>query len=269
MMFRDSSEPEMSKPANISNAERQGRLSRLVEQRRRVSVIEICEMFGVSVATARRDLDALAEDGRVQRVHGGAIVAPSAPPEGPVLERALQQADEKRRIGQAAAKLIEPRDAIFIGSGTTSLEVARNLPVEHELTVVTNSLLALNVLSERSDITLVCLGGILRRGEGSMIGHIAEQALKELRLHKVFLGVRALDIAAGVTNDYLPETMTDRQILAAGRQVILLADHTKCGLVSSGFLAPLSSVHTLVTDTRTPNDFVTQVQAAGVKVLRV
>src|SRR6185503_2834492 len=164
---------------------------------------------------------------------------------------------------------IEPKDSIFVGSGTTSLEVARNLPTNYELTVVTNSLLALNALAERQDITLVCLGGMLRHSEGSMIGHIAEQALKELRLHKVFLGVRALDVDAGLTNDYLPEMMTDRQILASGRQTILLADHSKCGRVSSGFLAPLSRVHTLITDTGTPQDFVTRVKAQGVNVLAV
>jgi DeoR/GlpR family transcriptional regulator of sugar metabolism len=259
----------MGRIENLSGAERQGRLSRVVEQRRRVSVAEICEMFGVSVATARRDLDALADAGRVQRVHGGAILAQPAPPEGPVLERALEQSDEKRRIGEAAAALIEPRDSIFVGSGTTSLEVARNLPVDYELTVVTNSLLALNALAERADITLVCLGGILRHTEGSMIGHIAEQALKELRLHKVFLGVRALDVEAGLTNDYLPETMTDRQILAAGRQVIVLADHTKCGRVSSGFLAPLTRLHTLITDTGTPSEFLERVKELGVNVLAV
>lgn len=234
-----------------------------------MSVAEICDMFGVSVATARRDLDALADAGRVQRVHGGAILAQPAPPEGPVLERALELADEKRRIGEAAAALVEPRDSVFVGSGTTSLEVARNLPLDHELTVVTNSLLALNVLAERQDITLICLGGVLRHSEGSMIGHIAEQALKELRLHKVFLGVRALDVDAGLTNDYLPEAMTDRQILSAGRQVILLADHSKCGRVSSGVLAPLSRVHTLITDTGTPEEFVTRVRALGVSVLAV
>jgi DeoR/GlpR family transcriptional regulator of sugar metabolism len=259
----------MGRIENLSGAERQGRLSRVVEQRRRVSVAEICEMFGVSVATARRDLDALADAGRVQRVHGGAILAQPAPPEGPVLERALEQSDEKRRIGEAAAALIEPRDSIFVGSGTTSLEVARNLPVDYELTVVTNSLPALNALAERADITLVCLGGILRHTEGSMIGHIAEQALKELRLHKVFLGVRALDVEAGLTNDYLPETMTDRQILAAGRQVIVLADHTKCGRVSSGFLAPLTRLHTLITDTGTPSEFLERVKELGVNVLAV
>jgi DeoR/GlpR family transcriptional regulator of sugar metabolism len=102
-----------------------------------------------------------------------------------------------------------------------------------------------------------------------MIGHIAEQALKELRLHKVFLGVRALDVEAGLTNDYLPETMTDRQILAAGRQVIVLADHTKCGRVSSGFLAPLTRLHTLITDTGTPSEFLERVKELGVNVLAV
>src|SRR5690349_19676563 len=113
-MFYDTSNAAMGRSENLSGTERQGRLSRLVEQRRRVSVAEICDMFGVSVATARRDLDTLAENGRVQRVHGGAIVAQPAPPEGPVLERQLEQSDEKRRIGEAAAALIEPKDSIFV-----------------------------------------------------------------------------------------------------------------------------------------------------------
>jgi len=259
----------MSRSDNLSGAERQGRLLRLVEQRRRLSVTEICELFGVSVATARRDLDALAEGGRLQRVHGGAIVAEAVPPESPALERTLEYSDQKRRIGEAAAALIEARDCVFIGSGTTALEVARNLPADRELTVATNSLLALNVLAERADITLVCLGGMLRHSEGSMIGHIAAQSLKELRLHKVFIGARAVDVEAGLTNDYLPETLTDREILAAGRQVIVLADHTKCGRVASGFLAPLTQVHILITDTDASSDFVTGARALGVQVLTV
>ncbi len=259
----------MSPKENLSGAERQGRVSRLVEQRRRVSVTEICELFGVSVATARRDLDTLAETGRVQRVHGGAIVAQPAPPEGPALERASERADEKRRIGEAAAALIGPRECVFVGSGTTALEVARNLPADRELTVVTNSLMALNVLAERTDITLICLGGMLRPSEGSMIGHIAERALKELRLHKVFIGARAIDVEAGLTNDYFPETITDREIIAAGRQVILLADHSKCARVASGLLAPLSEIHMLITDRGAPSDFVAKARAVGVEVLTV
>lgn len=224
-------------------------------------------MFGVSEATARRDLDALATGGRIQRVHGGAILAQSAPPEGPALERALDQVEEKRRIGEAAARLIDVGDSLFIGSGTTSLELARNVPKGRELTVVTNSLLVLLALAERTDIALVCLGGVLRHSEGSMIGHLTEQALKELRLHKVFISARGVDIEAGLTNDFLGEAVIDRQIMNAGRQIMLLADHTKCGRVSTGFLAPLSRVHTLVTDLATPQDFLEKARHLGVRVV--
>ena len=88
----------------LSNIERQERMLRFVEQRRRVTVADICDQFGVSVATARRDLELLAERGSVRRVHGGALAIHRAPPELPALERAGEQANEKRRIGQAAAQ---------------------------------------------------------------------------------------------------------------------------------------------------------------------
>jgi DeoR/GlpR family transcriptional regulator of sugar metabolism len=251
----------------LSNVERQAAVLRLLEQRRRVSVAELCETFAVSVATARRDLDALAEQGRLERVHGGAILARPSPPEGPVLERADEQEECKRRIGAAAAALVEAHDSVFIGSGTTSLEVARHLPAGLELTVVTNSLLVLNALAERLDLTLVSVGGILRQSEMSLIGHIAEQSLKELRFNKVVIGVRAVDVEEGLTNDYLPETMTDRVILGCGKHVIVVADHTKCARVSSGFLAPVERMNTLVTDGQAPAEFVAALQKRGVQVV--
>ena len=101
------------------------------------------------------------------------------------------------------------------------------------------------------------------------IGHITELALSELRADKVILGIRAIDAEHGLTSAYLPETMTDRAILKIGREVIVVADHTKCAAISTAFVAPITSVHTLITDTGTSQDFVAAVRAQGVKVMVV
>src|SRR6266508_327411 len=139
----------MSVETALSNVERQERMLRFVEQRQRVTVADMCDQFGVSIATARRDLEALAERGSVRRVHGGALVAD----------------------GETA----------FLSSGTTTLEVARSLRGQRRLTVITNSLLVLNELADAPEITLVGLGGLLRRSEMSFIGHITAQARAEVR----------------------------------------------------------------------------------------
>jgi len=259
----------MSVDTALSNVERQERMLRFVEQRQRVTVADICDQFGVSVATARRDLEALAERGRVRRVHGGALAIHRAPPELPALQRAGEQAAEKRRIGQAAAALVADGETVFLSSGTTTLEVARSLRSQRHLTVITNSLLALNELADTPEITLVGLGGLLRRSEMSFIGHITEQALAEVRADKVIIGIRAIDAEQGLTNDFLPETMTDRAIMRIAREVIVVADHSKCGRVSAAFVAPLSAMRTLVTDSGTPPEFVDALTAQGIQVLAV
>jgi len=252
---------------SLSSFERQRKIAELITQRERVAVSDLCEQFSISVATARRDLEALAAQGKIRRVHGGAIAARQAPPELPASERAGEQLDEKRRIGRAAAELVQDGETIFLGSGTTVAEVAPHLQQRHGLTVITNSLPVLNTLAGAPGVTVVSLGGVLRRSEMSLIGHIAEQALGEVRADKVFLGIRAIDLEEGLTNDYLPETMTDRAILRSGRAVVVLADHTKCGRVSTARLAPLSAMHVLVTDAGTPVEFRDALAAHGVRVL--
>jgi DeoR/GlpR family transcriptional regulator of sugar metabolism len=257
-----------SRPA-LSNIERQQQVLRFIEQHQRVTVAGICEAFAVSVATARRDLEALAERGHVQRVHGGALAMRRAPPELPALQRASEQAQEKQRIARAAAELVADGETVFLSSGTTTLEVARQLRERTGLTVITNSLLAVNILAGAPSVTVVSLGGMLRRSEMSLIGHITEQALAEVRADKVIFGVRAIDMEHGLTNDYLPETMIDRAIIRISRSVIVVADHTKCGRIAPAFVAPLSAIHTLVTDAAAPPAFVAALAAKNIRVIAV
>lgn len=239
-----------------------------IEQRGRVTVDEIANQFEVSPATVRRALGALAERGDIRRVRGGAHAVRQAPPELPVLQRAQRQQGAKTRIGEAAATMIADGDTVFLGSGTTVLEVARHLVERKGLTVLTNSLLVVNTLIDASEVEVIVLGGMLRRSELSLIGHVAEQALQEVRATKIVMGIRAIHPKQGLTNDYLPETMTDRTVLRLGGDVIIVADHTKCGWVSATYLAPTTAIDVLVTDTETSDEFVEAVSTQGVKVVR-
>jgi DeoR/GlpR family transcriptional regulator of sugar metabolism len=251
----------------ISSFERQNQILQFVLRSQRISIEELCENFSVSAATARRDLETLASKGKVQRVHGGAIALNQAPPEQSILQRQDEQSQEKFRIGQAAAALVHDGETVFLGSGTTVLEAARALRERHKLTVITNSLPVVNTLAGVEGITVICLGGMLRDSELSFIGHITEQTLAEVRADKVLIGTRAISLEHGLTHEYLPETMTDRAILNAGKEIIVVADHTKFGRAAAVLLAPLGSIHTIVTDGQPQQNFVDAVQENGIRLI--
>ncbi|HTP02973.1 MAG TPA: DeoR/GlpR family DNA-binding transcription regulator [Anaerolineales bacterium] len=250
----------------IPTPERQKQILSTVAKQGRLSVAQVVRQFAVSEATARRDLGFLASQGKVQRVHGGVIAIEQAPPELPILQRTSEEAEEKARIGRIAAELVGENETVFLGSGTTVLEVARNLRDRRHLTVITNSLPVLNMLAGKNEITIISLGGMLRDSELSFIGHIAEQALAEIRADKVIVGTRGISLEHGLSNDYLQETFTDRAILRTGREVIIVADSTKINRVSTALLAPLHSVHMIVTDSKADRKFLQAVKKQGIKI---
>lgn len=251
----------------LPTPERQKQILSLLTRQKRLSVNEIVKQFSISEATARRDLESLTSQGKAQRVHGGVIAVEQAPPELPILERENEQMDEKMRIGRAASRLVADNETLFLGSGTTVVEVARNLRERKSLTVITNSLPVLNILAGLKGITVISLGGMLRDSELSFIGHITEQALIEVRADKVFMGTRGASLEHGLTNDYLQETLTDRAILKSGREVIIVADHTKVNRVSTVLLAPLGNIQTFVTDSKADKKFVEALKQHGIQVV--
>jgi len=251
----------------LLNTERKQQIAQFIRERKRATVAELSEHFDVSEATIRRDLEKLDSEGEIQRAHGGAVAVERAAPEPPVVHRMVENEEEKRRIGRAAAQLVQDGDVIFLGSGTTTLEVARNLDDKKNLTVITNALNVVNQLAGKQNITVIVTGGLFRHSELSLIGHIAEQALKELRADKVIMGMRAISIEEGLTNDYLPETMTDRTIIQFAPEVILVVDHSKFGKVSTALVAPITSVHKIVTDAGISPQIVADLRARGMEVI--
>ncbi|HBX68093.1 MAG TPA: DeoR/GlpR transcriptional regulator [Chloroflexi bacterium] len=248
--------------------ERHDQIQNLLKDRGRVTVQELSSLFSVSEATIRRDLEELDGQGRLRRTHGGAVQAIKAPKEPPIVQRIGEQSDQKTRIGQAAVERIQLGETIFLGSGTTIVEVARNLPPNIKLTVITNSLPVVNELATHPGIELIVIGGMLRQSELSMVGHVAEQALRELRADKAFIGMYAIDVECGFTNDYPPEILTDRAVMGIAQQLIVLADHSKFGRVSTMLVAPVTAAHTIITDRTTPQEIVEQLRERGVRVIQ-
>jgi DeoR/GlpR family transcriptional regulator of sugar metabolism len=247
--------------------ERQSRILQEVQAHRQATAVELSQIFGVSEITIRRDLREMADEGLVRRTHGGAVTVQSSQSEPPVLQRMTYNQEYKKNIGRVAAGLVNDGETIFIGSGTTTSYLARNLRGKKNLTVVTNALNIGMELATADGISVVVIGGMLRASELSMIGHIAEIALQEVRMDKVIIGIPAIHLEAGLSNDFLPEVMTDRALLSMAREIILIADHTKFGKVCSAYLAPITAISTLVTDPMTDQETLDKIRSMSVNVI--
>jgi DeoR/GlpR family transcriptional regulator of sugar metabolism len=246
---------------------RHSQIRTLVDSQGQATVAELNMLLHVSEATIRRDLEELDQLGWLRRTHGGAVRVDTADREPPITQRESAQASEKARIGRLAASLVRDGQTIFLGSGTTVEAMARNLHDRRDLTVITNSLPVINQLAGRPSIELVVIGGMFRQSEMSMVGHVAEQAVREFRADQVFMGMRAIDPEHGFTSDYLPEALTDRAILKLASHVSVLADHTKFGRVSTVFLAPVTAAQTVISDTGLPEEMAGALRACGLELL--
>ncbi len=226
----------------------------LLEQGGRVTVAELAERFAVSEMTVRRDLDALERQGLLRRVRGGAVSARGRSYEPPFLTRSTVHQVEKERIGQVAAQLVEDGDSIALDVGTTTLEVARCLRQSgrRNLTVVTSSFRAAGLLAEQPDIRIVLTGGILRPGELSLVGQMAEQAFERFYVDKLFLGIGGVDLQAGLTEYNLEDAQVKQAMIRSAKEVILVTDSSKFDQVAFAAVAPLEAVDRIVTDTGIP-----------------
>ncbi len=245
---------------------RHTQIQQLVNENGHVTVQQLNQLLDVSEATIRRDLDELSQGGLLLRTHGGAVKVAQADREPPILLRQSEFEAEKRRIGRVAASMVEERQSIFLGSGSTVHEIARNLRCLSNLTVITNAINVVNELADCKGVELIVIGGMLRQSELSMVGHIAEAAIKELRADKVFMGMRGVHPQYGFTGDYLPEATTDRSIMGIAPCNVIVADHSKLGQVSTVFLAPITTAHMLVTDKTAPPDIIAALQEKGLRV---
>jgi len=236
-------------------AERRSRIVAEVRRRGAASVTELAEELGVSAMTVRRDIEALADAGELDRVRGGATTRGDAggTQERGFASRAQQQVAAKQAIARRAAQLVEPGMAVGLSGGTTTWVLAQELRAVPDLTVVTNSLPVAEVFRrpDRSDepyTQSVVLTGGVRTPSDALVGPVAVRSLEHLHLDVAFLGVHGVDLHAGLTTPNLLEAETDRALLAAGQDAVVLADHTKWGVVGLTTIVDLHEVERLVTD---------------------
>lgn len=255
--------------ATRDTSQRRLQISELVRQHGSVQVAALARRFGVSMQTVRKDLRYLTERGVMARAYGGAIDSnvvgiPQAEP--PYEAKRTANLDQKRRIGQRAAALVKPGDTIAIDSGTTAIQLAEALP-NIEVTVVTNDFGVLTALAPKGNIHIVMLGGELRRKNMAFYGGLTVEAVEELHVDMLFLGVDGFDLERGITTHYEPEAMLNRKMVEAARVVAAITDSSKFGRICLHRIIAASELDLLITDTDAPDEIRQASQQLGFQLL--
>jgi DeoR/GlpR family transcriptional regulator of sugar metabolism len=224
---------------------------------------ELAAAFGVSEMTVRRDLRDLERGGKLTRVHGGAVSVGAEPS---FAEIAVERLEQKDRIGAAAAALVSDGQTIMLDIGTTTLQLARHLR-GRELTVITSNLAAYEELLPETGVELVLLGGVVRRNYRSLVGILAEDALRHLRADIAFLGAAGIEDDLGVLDTTMVEVPIKRAMMASAARSVLLVDSAKFAMRGVVRVCGAGELDVLVTDDDAPADRRAALRDAGVEVL--
>jgi len=251
---------DVSENQNLLAEQRRALILDEVRRRGGVRVNELTRKLGVSDMTVRRDLDALARQGVVEKVHGGAVPVVEASTHEPGFEaKSGLELSAKEDIARAAAAMVAPGTAIALSGGTTTYALAHQLLDVPDLTVVTNSVRVADVFhaaqrtsGQRQGAATVVLTGGVRTPSDSLVGPVADQAIAALHFDVLFLGVHGISVEAGLSTPNLAEAETNRRLVQSARRVVVVADHTKWGTVGLSSFAALEQIDTLVTDDGLP-----------------
>ena len=246
--------------------ERRERVKQIVKDRHVVRVEDLREELGVSTATIRRDLHELEEEGELRRVHGGAVSVEQRPIEARFEAKAAANPEAKRRIAECAAAMVEPDSKIYLDAGSTCLEMARLLAHRTDITVVTNSLPAINELAGQGP-RLIVIGGELRALSQALVGPLSAKVLQELYLDHAFVGTFSLSLDAGLTTTDPAEAFSKEHVLTRTREAVLLVDGSKIGTRSFAHAGRLDQVDVVITDAELDAEASATFHDAGVRVL--
>jgi DeoR family transcriptional regulator of aga operon len=239
-----------------------------------LSVEQIAEQMEISIATVRRDLRRLQEEGRLKRTHGGAV--PVQPlfyeafrHDSSFQEQLERHADEKRRIAVAAADLIVDGDTVGVTPGTTTTQVTRSIPIRKGVTVVTNTVNIAMELSKRPDLEVLVIGGFLRGDWFSLVGAPAAQAIGCIVLDKMFIGANGIDAKWGLTSFNPDEAAFNRAMIARAKKKIVVADHSKLGIAAPYEFSQIEGIDMLITDQEASDEAIAPLLAKSIEVKRV
>jgi DeoR family transcriptional regulator of aga operon len=254
---------------------RADQILRELRQEGSLSLDGLIKRLGASAASVRRDLVKLESKGLVRRTHGGVMLVE------PLLyepfrydslfqKREQHRTPEKRRIGLAAAELIQENEAVGFTAGTTTTHVSRHLRNRHNIRVITNAINIAMELSNCAGLKTFVTGGFVQwAGSFSLVGHAAVSSLSDVYMDRVFVSVCGIDVVRGITVIEPEEGLTFRAMVQQSKQTIVVADSSKIGVVNPALICPISSIHMVITDTRASDKAIEPFLQRGIEVKRV
>lgn len=249
--------------------ERRREILEILQSDGRVLVGDLSKLFKTSLITIRKDLEFLHHRGLLERTHGGALPVRT----GALNDRTLQEKErlhrqEKLHIAVAAVKMIRTGQVIILDSGTTTTAIARACRDFRSLTIITN---ATNIAEELAGtgVDVILTGGVLRKNSFSLVGPLAEEALRKLNADLFFLAVDGFDVRYGLTTPNLLEARVNRAMAEAARRTIVVCDSSKFGRRSLSLIMPTSSVHEAITDRKISKHDLKALREAKVEVTLV
>ncbi|MCI1779639.1 MAG: DeoR/GlpR family DNA-binding transcription regulator [Bacteroidales bacterium] len=251
----------------LTAKERRSQIIDLLHKKDRFSIKEMVKMYGISEVSIRKDLAILEEQKFLIRVKGGAVlVKQDNYTDIPISNKTQRKIREKQLIGEKAASLIKNGETIIIDSGTTSLQVANNLSEFDNLTIITNGINIASRLAEYDKFNVIVLGGYLRNESLSTIGIQAESTMKSHFCDKLFLGVDSCNFTRGLSTPNAEEARLNQTMIEAADEVIAIMDSSKFEKKSFSFIAPLSAINTIVTDSGISQESRDNIERQGIKL---
>ncbi|MFZ7093846.1 DeoR/GlpR family DNA-binding transcription regulator [Primorskyibacter sp. 2E233] len=232
----------------------------------KVTVEGLAEHFGVTLQTIRRDLSDLAEAGRLERVHGGAVL-PSGTTNIGYEERRSLNAEAKTAIARACAARIPNDISLFLNIGTSTEAVAQELRHHRNLLVVTNNMNVANILVSNPECEIIVTGGQLRRADGGLVGNLAAETIRQFKFDLAVVGCSALDRDGDMLDFDIQEISVSQTILRQSRKTFLVADHSKFKRSAPAKIASLAEIDTFFSDVALPPDLIRSCEGWGTEVV--
>jgi DeoR/GlpR family transcriptional regulator of sugar metabolism len=239
---------------------------KVLQEQGQVVAKAISQELRLSEDTIRRDLRELAAEGRLQRVHGGAL--PSSPAVVDFAGRQQLAPDKKLAVGRAAAKMIRPGQVVILDGGTTTLQVAAHLPTDLRATVVTHSPTIAVALVHHPNIEVVLIGGRLFKHSVVTVGAAAVEAIARIRADLYFMGVTGIRPDAGLTTGDLEEAHIKRALIASAAETHVLLTAEKINAASPYLIAPLSDIDGIVVESGVPQEALEPYERSGLSIIR-
>jgi DeoR family transcriptional regulator of aga operon len=251
-----------------STVERRKSILTQIKDAGQVLVKDLSKEFEVSEVTIRNDLEQLEKKNMLIRARGGAIkIEGSVGIDYKLSDKDKLNSEEKARIGKKAAQMINEHDTIIIDSGTTTMEVARNLGHLNDINVICNALNIIGHLIQLKNLNLIIPGGYLRKNSLSLVGPLAEKNLQNLYVDKVFIGVDGFDTKHGIYTPNIEEAYFNEIMIKISKEVIVVCDSSKFLRRSLAYICSIEKIHCVITDSGIPDEDRKRLEDAGIRVI--